>query len=229
MTAALDLWVFPLDPREPLAGLEAMLAPDERIRAGRFVHATDRERFITGRGLLRVILASYLEAAPASLVIAAGPNGKPQLDEQRAPLHFNLSHSGAIAALAVTPACEVGIDIEQVRPIETGFAERFYSKAENAELATLPQAEHLVGLFRCWSRKEAILKAQGVGLLGDFKSFDVEIGDVARPHVAGLNGPWSLVAFTPAPGYVGALAARTAEISIEHRLLSEIWPSQPRS
>ncbi|MGK3891119.1 4'-phosphopantetheinyl transferase family protein, partial [Enterococcus faecium] len=76
-------------------------APDERARADRFVYAADREHYTIGRALLRTILSSYLRTPPEAIELANGPQGKPALAASQSPLHFNLTHSGAYAALAV--------------------------------------------------------------------------------------------------------------------------------
>ncbi len=222
--AEVDLWVFRLDALGRLDALQALLAPDEHERAGRFVYAEDRERFIIGRGLLRTILARYVGTHPEALEILAAPHGKPYLARPEIPLYFNLTHSGEYAAVALARDCEIGIDIEKIRKIEPGFAKRFFSEAENEAITCLPVAERQLAVIRCWSRKEAVLKAQGVGLLGDFKSFDVTVGADGMQRVAGLSGPWSLTPFTPAEGYVGALAARAACIQFKQKELSAIWP-----
>lgn len=220
-----DLWVFALDAKGRLPELEALLAPEERARGQRFAYADDRARFTIGRGLLRTILASYLPMPAASLRIVNGRHGKPHLAGDGQSLHFNLTHSDGWAAVAVSRAVDVGIDIERLRPIEAGFAGRYFSTIERQSLAQLPDYEQPEGLVRCWTRKEAVLKAQGVGLLGDLKSFDVTIGSEVEQSVSGLAGPWSLMSFTPAPGFVGALAAMAARIDVSRRDLGSIWPA----
>jgi 4'-phosphopantetheinyl transferase len=138
-------------------------------------------------------------------------HGKPSLGDG-AP-RFNLSHSHAIAALAVTQAHEIGVDVEQLRPLKEDIAGRFFSTRENALLRALPQREQLGAFFRCWTRKEAIVKAIGEGLSHPLASFDVSLAAGEPAVVERFEGEaadaWQLAHFEPASGTVGAIACRT--------------------
>ncbi len=94
--------------------LQQHLSQDERARAARFRFAQDAAHFIAGRGLLRDVLAHYVNAPAAELRLAYGAWGKPSLAEQPA-VCFNLAHSGGRALIAVAHQREVGVDIERVR------------------------------------------------------------------------------------------------------------------
>src|SRR5580700_9108978 len=103
---------LPISATEREAFLE-LLDPGERARAHRFVFEKDRDAFIASHGWLRTLLSGYLRADPRGIHFVLGQRGKPAIPGF--PLHFNLSHSGAMAACAVTRESEVGIDIERIR------------------------------------------------------------------------------------------------------------------
>jgi len=199
-----------------LARLGRHLSPDERRRAERFRFERDQRRFHAARGALRELLGGYLDAEPERLGFAEGAHGKPELAAPGGSgLRFNLSHSGELALCAVARGRELGVDIEQARELADAeaMARRFFSAAENAALAALPDAERLGAFFRCWTRKEAYLKAVGAGLLQALDGFDVtlfpEAGECGlsvrgRPEEAAR---WSLLALAVDPGYAAALVA----------------------
>jgi 4'-phosphopantetheinyl transferase len=195
--------------------LAGILAPDERERAERFHFERLRWRFVVGRGVLRIILAGYLGTAPAGVRIAYGLRGKPRLaDGHGDALRFNLAHSGGLALYAVTRGRELGVDLEEVRPLEDAeaIAARYFSAGEAAALGALPHADRLAGFFRCWTRKEAYVKARGEGLAIPLHQFDVSVAPDEPARLLGSRREpgdadrWSLVGLSPAPGYAGALA-----------------------
>jgi 4'-phosphopantetheinyl transferase len=204
-------------------GLAAALSDDERERAGRFRFDPDRNRYVVARGMLRHVLGRYLDDRPERLRFHYGPQGKPVLQrehslvrepslvpEQSGPaLDFNVSHSGELAVLAVGRGRRVGVDVEKVRVniAAEKIAERFFSHNEVRSLRSLRSDERDRGFFRCWTRKEAYVKACGEGLQIALDSFDVTLapGLPAR-FIRGVDPSWQLVSFTAAPGYPGALA-----------------------
>jgi len=213
----IDLWLWPLDQPDKVPAYSRLLSKDEHTRAARFVRPGDRTRFTAGRGRMREILAGYAGLAPNALSFSYGPQDKPAL--QGGPV-FNLSHSGGWAALVVTPnigdqKLQLGVDIEAERPVEDGVAARFFSAREYAALCALPAEDRMAGFFRCWTRKEAVIKAAGTGLSTPLDSFDVSLtsGEPARIERASGDlapaGAWSLTHLDLAPRFVGAVAAVT--------------------
>jgi 4'-phosphopantetheinyl transferase len=209
----IDLWTWSLEaPRRETAALEAVLSAEERQRASSFIFAEDRRRFIVGRARLRQVLGRYTAMPPKALRFCYGAHGKPALAPSRSAPCFNLSHSAGMAALAIAD-CAVGIDIEKVRPINRAVAERFFSARENAALRGLRGADWRDAFYRCWTRKEAVVKAIGKGLSLRLASFDVSVA--TAPLLLRLEGSfdtasqWSLVDVALPRGLVGAIAART--------------------
>jgi 4'-phosphopantetheinyl transferase len=201
-----DLWTVGLRPDpSALASSEGLLSPAELDRANRFHFAKDRQAYIAAHGALRTILATYLGRSPAEIEFTSGSNGKPAV----AGIQFNLSHSADLGVVAVTPEREVGVDVELIDPSRANMdvARRFFSPRETSVLEALPTAQQTRAFFNCWTRKEAYLKAIGLGLSMPLESFDVTLapGEPAR-LLRGADANWSLHSFSPAPSYVGALA-----------------------
>jgi 4'-phosphopantetheinyl transferase len=204
------LWRLDLDAagREPAADI---LSEEERARAGRFHFERDRRRFIAGRVALRRILGAYLERAPTALVFVLGHHGKPALENPG--LEFNLSHSGGCGLIAVTRGRRIGVDVEGIR---TDFAcediaRRFFAPAEVKILAASTPDEYATAFFRCWTRKEAYVKARGDGLSLALDRFEVPLEAAATRAIASCpddpseSSRWSLREILPRPGYLGAL------------------------
>jgi 4'-phosphopantetheinyl transferase len=182
-------------------------------RFHRFHFDRDRVRFAIAHGNMRRILGAYLKQPPAGLRFKINPFGKPELIVAAPGIHFNLSHSHSIAVLAVSSGVEVGIDVEDIRPIEPEVARSSFSPAELSALNRLEGDQWLRGFYHCWTRKEAILKAEGVGLNFPLDAFDVSLVPGApaellatRPHLT-LRCLWKLHDVSPAEGTAGALAA----------------------
>ncbi len=217
---AVHVWRGRLDqPTARVRELMGTLAPDERARAARFRFDRDRVHFIVGRGLLRHILARYLGSEPALIQFAYGAQGKPSLATMPAEcsVHFNLSHSQGLAICAVATGRRVGVDVEYPRPLPDldNIAQRFFAPSEAAQLCHLPAPARPAAFYRCWTRKEACIKAWGGGLTIPLDRFVVSIQDHSADQpleIAISDDPleashWSMRAFTPAPGYIAAVVA----------------------
>lgn len=206
----IHVWHAAVDREEKNLGrLEASLSPDEKARADRFHFANDRNRFVAARGLLRELLGTYLQQSPADLEFSCAKYGKPSLSGGNASsgLCFNVSHSAGMAVYAFAKERNLGIDVERVRPEFGGedIARRYFSAREIADLRTLPPDARAEGFFHCWTRKEAYLKATGMGLQIPLDSFAVSLlpGKPVQ-FLEGVERRWHLNAFHPAEGYVAA-------------------------
>jgi 4'-phosphopantetheinyl transferase len=193
--------------------LLSSLSNEERTRAQHFRLARDRDQFVIARGTLRAILAQYLNAAPAALKFAYEPNGKPYLTTAsgaRSPLHFNVSHTHGLALLAMAWHCDLGVDVEQMRPelADEMTAQQFLSAAEMTTFRQLPSELQATAFFNYWSCKEAYLKATGAGMSVAPETIAVGLDEQAAPQwieVPGDVARWLCWHFVPQPGYVGAL------------------------
>jgi 4'-phosphopantetheinyl transferase len=214
--ADVHLWRVDL---EAVANEEAqwssILSPEEHDRAVRFHFQEHRQYFTATRAILRRVLASYLDCDARDLTFVFSSKNKPSLGGAHANngLSFNISHSGHIAVLAFTRNRQVGVDVEQVRSdFDTNaIAARFFSTVEQEQLASLPAEQRHDAFFRCWTRKEAYIKATGEGLSLPLRQFDVCIAPgsqdallATRPEPMEVRR-WSLRDVSVRPGYAAAL------------------------
>ena len=214
----IDVWRAALDLSPlRLQSLQQILTADEQGRAERFCFQKDREYFIVARGLLRTILALYLDIEPAQLRFCYNPYGKPALSAQSGgqDLHFNLSHSHGLALFAIGRGREVGVDIERILPelVNEQIPERFFSPGEVATLRELPDELQPAAFFNCWTRKEAYIKAKGEGLSLELNQFEVSLAPGEPAALLRIDGNpqeaarWWLQDLNPGFGYAAALAA----------------------
>lgn len=205
----------------PAADVEALagtLSADEQARAQRLCFGRDQRRFVVGRGLLRTILGRYVHVDPAVLRFCYGSNGKPALAAMPdgKQWQFNVSHSHGLMLVAVTRRRQIGVDIERVRAVTNmaQIAQRICSPRERAILAACPPNEKHAAFFRCWTGKEAYVKAVGDGLVQPLDQVEVvPAAEGSRIHVHNNERPqpdvcWSLQALDAAPGYMAALVAQ---------------------
>jgi 4'-phosphopantetheinyl transferase len=172
--------------------------------------------FGVSRACLRIILGRYTGLPPREVPIEYAEQGKPKLtlNSCRPPLHFNVSHSGSLTLVAVAHDREVGVDIEKIRPFPEieAIAERFFTRGERDGLRRLPPAEKEPGFFRCWTRKEAYIKARGEGLGVPLDQFEVTVAPDLPARLCHLGGQtdkagqWWMADLQPGPGYVAAVA-----------------------
>ena len=178
-SAAVRLWYASVSDLKPhLPGLEAVLDDEERQRADRFRFAPDRERFIAGHGLLRMLLGGALGLAPEAVRMARGPHGKPFLPHSGPP--FNLSDTKDALVVAIGGTDELGVDIETVerRTDHELVAGHYFTPDEVAHIEA-GGAEGKRRFLTLWTRKEAVLKASGVGIMDDLKVLRVDPAQVS--------------------------------------------------
>ena len=223
------VWRASLDaPDVLIQRLSPLLSSDERERANRFHRGIDRGRYIVGRGLLRLTLGRYLTEDPRNLRFAYGRFQKPALVPGRSALsrelQFNISHAGDLVLFAITRGRDIGVDVEKIRALQDLdlIARRFFSAEENAALYKLPATHRPDAFFRCWTRKEAFIKASGEGLSRPLDSFDVTIqGPAELLRVDNDDASrWALYDVHPAPEYIGAVAV-TGRVSPSYYQISE--------
>ena len=222
------VWRLDLDvPATQVAQLNQTLDDDERARGAYLKFDADRSHFILAHGLVRCLLGSYLGLAPEAVRYDRAPRGKPRiragLRDTDLPLRFNVSSSDETALLAVSLDREVGIDVEKIRAERDciGIAGRFFSPRETATLRRLGGQEQVSAFYRCWTRKEAYVKATGDGMFLPLNSFDVPVDspDVpllpGRSHVVFSSGGeadrrrWEMIDIPEIAGYAAALVVES--------------------
>jgi 4'-phosphopantetheinyl transferase len=170
----------------PLAGDESRvercypcLSADERTRAAEFRIADPRRRFVMARSALRTLLGKHLGVPPETIEFGSRASGKPTLHSRHAggTLRFNLSHSGDFALIGITRGSEIGVDVERVRAMQhlEQIAQRYFHPAEVDEVLGAPAGLRDQAFMRCWTNKEAVLKAIGSGVMGRLDTFRVPV------------------------------------------------------
>jgi 4'-phosphopantetheinyl transferase len=226
----IDIWFANIDrPSSDIRNFEALLSPREASRAQRFRFMRDRNRYVVRHGILRTLLARYIDIRPRQVDIQCDANGKPYLAgrQNEGCLQFSDSHSDTYAAFAFCRYSRIGVDIEKIRelPEMLEIVARHFTRRENAELLSCPEAGRADLFFRFWTRKEALLKALGEGLLRNLDSVDVAADqtgpgpwpvtiagcpDGKRFWVADLNGPAGFAAAVAVEGDVTDISVHQA-------------------
>lgn len=177
------VWAIPLDVEESALELFARLSSaDERARVERFHFEHVRRRFIASHGALRQLLGQYLGVEPAKIAFITDDGGKPRIvraaqSESSHDLRFNLSHSGELAIIAIAHGVEVGIDVEQFRAVSNleRLARRYFHAAEADEVLAVEGDQRDLLFMRCWTAKEAVVKAYGSGIGAGLNLFRVPL------------------------------------------------------
>jgi 4'-phosphopantetheinyl transferase len=200
-----DIWQVNLDlDEQALKELESLLSEEELARAQRYKIDKTRRRFVASRGILRRILARYTEEKPEDLKFQYNSNGKPELIQSK--VRFNLSHSGDMALYAVALDWAVGVDIEKVKENINykELAKRYFSEEEFNSIMSRPQSQQKAEFYRCWTRKEALLKAKGSSIA---QLLDKNV-DTSNWSIADLDSLDS--------SYIAAVAVENKEAEIRH-------------
>ena len=220
-TGVVHLWQRRLQASaEEINGCYELLSREEKARALRFRVERPRSDFVLTRATLRLLLAHYAGSTPQEVHFRYGAQGKPALEGDTG-LCFNASHTDGLALMAFVKQRAIGIDVENVnrRTEAKRLAERFFSKQERQALTSLRGNELQAAFFRCWTRKEAYIKAKGEGLLLPLHQFDVSIaaGDrdallATRPDPSEASR-WTISDVPLGEGYMAAVAVAAGEAS----------------
>ena len=217
-TTTLDSCALGVEPLLPL------LSPDERERADRMLVASHRDTFVLARGTLRRLAGAYLDRPAGSLRFEYSPLGRPGLSPLDNPdgLQFSVSHSGGLVLLAFTRRVAVGVDVERVRMNADcdAIAGRFFAPMERRALASIAEPDRTAAFFACWTRKEALLKAVGLGISRGLARVAVTCrpGEAARVLDSDLAeimpDAWTLFDLDTGPGFAAAVAVGAREVRL---------------
>jgi len=226
-TTGVHLWEASLDvPHEILRSLRTTLSEEESLRASRYRTDVLRNRFIASRGILRDVLAGYLQIPAAEIRFDLSTFGKPHIrpSQNTDELQFNLSHTESKLMVAITSKIEVGVDVERLRSdIDSlAIANRFFSPDEATALANLSGEERTAAFYRCWTRKEAYVKARGTGLANELKHFTVSVASAHEVHSSLISDDhdpaapreWTLKDLPVETGYCAAVACRSRTVQL---------------
>lgn len=209
-STCLDLWYVDLDvTADALSCFRDWLSDDEIARADRFHSDIHRARYIVGRAALRCALADRLSCSPVAVRFSYGTNGKPMLEGGQGHVEFNLAHCGGDAVIALAGGAVVGVDVELLQPIADveSLARLVFSDDERRELDLAP--DPVLAFLNGWTRKEAYVKALGLGLTAPLSEITVSLSSGPKLISTGLQDQsvsnWRLLS-VPHPRAVVALA-----------------------
>jgi 4'-phosphopantetheinyl transferase len=209
-------------PPEVNRAYRRLLSLHEIARADRFAFEHLTRSHELSQGTLRLLLAHSLKCKPEDVAFRFGPRGKPMLQGD-SRIRFNMAHSGRLALYAITVDCEIGVDVEELRDIPEmeQVASHYFSKAEAIQLLSIgDEIATREAFYRCWTRKEAYIKAVGDGLYLPLDQFQVTLLSDAPAkfiHIgndSAAAAQWTLQHLDPAPNYFGALAYHAAPRTI---------------
>jgi 4'-phosphopantetheinyl transferase len=228
-TDRVDCWAVSLSlaSADIESALRPLLSADELARAERFRFDYLRERYIARHAAVRILLARYLATTPAELIIVPESHGRPVLAEPAGRAYFNLSHSKDVALVGVTCIAPVGVDVEGVREL-SDFAEiarRFFEATEIEHLFGLPPEQRQFAFFTTWSRKEAFVKALGLGLSFPLDAFST--GRQDRPPELVLRGKpcpdWTIMDLASSGPYAAAATLASPNVPIRCQRAEWSW------
>jgi 4'-phosphopantetheinyl transferase len=179
---AIRLWWCRLDTAAHVVDAhERRLSRDERARAARFGNRSLRDRYVTGRGCLRVILGGELGVDPAAVEIVRGERGRPRLAGTHS-LDFNVSHTHSVALVGIAEHLRIGVDVERIDRIVNvaGIARKFLAPDERSALEALDAESTRRRVLTLWTCKEAMSKATGDALSAPFAALFVALDDDDR-------------------------------------------------
>lgn len=227
------LWSVPLNGVS-VAGAEycRWLAPHECERATSFRNSLEKQRFVRAHVALRAILATYCSCHPAQISFGYNAFGKPHLDASAHRwLRFSIAHSADQLLCAVAKNREVGVDLERIDtaiPIDE-LARSFFTQREQTILQSLPLLQRQRTFFAYWTRKEAVVKAHGMGLSIPLDSFEVDPANGHGPQLLSIRDSgtpahcWSLHDIEYLPEFAAAIA-----VEGEHSIIRPLMWSWER-
>lgn len=184
----LHVWKIELDIRQRLyILLTSLLSPEEIYDADTFIFEEEFRRYQISHGFKRLVLSKYLNIPPKTLIFEHAKYGKPFISNIQNSLNiqFNLSHSHNLILMAITRQDVVGIDVEYHAKefSEETLISTIFSPNEQLFFSDLTEEEEKKKVFyRGWTRKEAYLKAQGMGLISDLKNISVDLNEFPNKH-----------------------------------------------
>ena len=212
------IW-FARQPSICISDLDAYLSRDELDHTGRLRFEQNRFAYKFAHGVLRDILSMYLRHSPSEIRFDKNNFGKPFLDSitMDSRLQFNLSHADHMVVVGIRAGQNIGVDVENVRPIDDipAIAQSYFSRRERDYISAQESADQLRAFFSCWTRKEAYIKAVGKGLSIPLNSFEIAANS-HREERFGVSGlfaadqtSWQIADLNLPQGYVGAIAVDT--------------------
>ena len=227
-----QIWTINLDVSPDLLAIYlADLNSDEIVRSERYRRQVDRTNFIVSRAVLKRLIASKLSINTSNVEFDENPFGKPHIIQNH-KLQFNLSHSGKLAIIGFTENHRIGVDVEYMKDdIEyKNIAKHHFAPEEYEVLLSQPNNLLREYFYRCWTRKESFIKAEGSGVSYPLDSFIVSMNSDNEAAILNMKDPsenqseWSMHSFVPAANYIAAVTVNCGNSMLEPK----IWDHSER-
>ncbi|QRF32711.1 4'-phosphopantetheinyl transferase family protein [Bacillus safensis] len=213
-----------IDARQQIERLKPFVSSEKRAAAERFRFLIDARRTLLGEVLVRQTIHDMYDLPMDQIVFETECNGKPVV-RHLPSFHFNISHSGNWVVCAVDDA-PVGIDIEEIKPIDLAIAKRFFSADEHQDLLSQPAERQEAYFFHLWSMKEAFIKLTGKGLSYGLSSFTARLSEDGQAELTlpDHEAPCFVQTYSLDPAYQMAVCTRkyAAAESVERLTCSDV-------
>jgi 4'-phosphopantetheinyl transferase len=224
---SVDFWTAQLDTENSqYEQYWRVLDNNEKMRAEKFSNALAHQRYVAAHGQLRLILAHYIAQPAAHIQIQKTSLGKPYLIQYPETV-FNLSHTDNYLAVAVANACQLGVDIElcKQRSSMTALVKKCFSSEEADYWRQLPEQQQVRAFYQFWTRKEAFVKATGLGIALGLKECAINPAHpqqfLAVPARCGLASDWHSRDIELGQNLCAALVADKAIAAVNIRQLAD--------
>lgn len=192
----------------------SVLNETEKEKASKYRFENDHNCAVISRGILRILLGTYLKTSPKNINFQFGDYGKPTIIASN--IEFNISHSANSIVMAFTLKSKIGIDVEYTKKsIDVKkISEHFFSKEEISSLLSLHKNYQQQAFYNCWTRKEAFIKALGCGLSFPLDQFVVSLDSTKNASLLATKWDekekdnWVLKTFNPQENYIGAVSVK---------------------
>ncbi len=163
--------------RSELGAAYFVMSEGRRQKCDSLKNESDKKLCIAADMILRKVLSEKTGTAPEKLVFGLESKGKPYLEN--AEYKFSVSHSGKYVAVAVNKSCDIGIDVEMIRPVRSAVARHILTRKDIEYVfnddkipdGIINSREVLERFFKVWTYKEAFVKLTGEGITDNIKSF----------------------------------------------------------
>ena len=160
------------------------LSPEERAQHGRFRFEKHRHTYLISHALVRQALSLITKIEPEKFSFKTNAYGKPFVaaPAQQQAVHFNLSHTEGLAAVAISRRTELGVDVENIhrQDMTQALAEQFFAPEECLAVAQAREHERSAKMLEFWTLKESYIKAVGMGLSIALDSFAFKLATATQ-------------------------------------------------
>ena len=212
----IHIWKIQLDKmQDHIDSAFKLLSEDEKERSHKYRIENKRKSYILTRATLKLLLQYYMQDKPYT--IYKNHYGKAYIKQSQ--LYFNISHTKDMSLIAFSKGDEIGIDLESIDCDSSiiDISARYFTKMEHQWMQSIPKAKKMEGFLYCWVRKEAYIKAIGLGLSLPIDSFEV----IAKDQVGISNEPFTvqkhfLHSLHISSQHLGAMCIKTPKVDISY-------------